>query len=94
MRDMELFQQADFVVAEVTAPSHGVGYEIAKIDTVKPIFLLHKKGIRISAMLIGSIHKMTSIYGNRIFEYKTKEDIKAIIAEIANIQKGNKKYNT
>jgi nucleoside 2-deoxyribosyltransferase len=56
-RDVEWLMEADAVVAEVTAPSLGVGYEIAKAEEWgKPILLLYRKqpGRKPSAMLNGN----------------------------------------
>ncbi len=60
-RDMRWLTEADVVVAEVTVPSHGVGYEIARAETLgKPILCLHRPQAarRLSALLAGnsSIH--------------------------------------
>jgi nucleoside 2-deoxyribosyltransferase len=41
-RDMAWLAEADAVVAEVTIPSHGVGYEIARAEALgKPVLCLH-----------------------------------------------------
>ena len=56
-RDMAWLVDADVVVAEVTIPSHGVGYEIARAEAMaKPILCLYRPsaGRRLSAMLAGS----------------------------------------
>jgi nucleoside 2-deoxyribosyltransferase len=56
-RDMDWLAEADAVVAEVTVPSHGVGYEIARAETWgKPVLCLHRPdgGRRLSAMLAGA----------------------------------------
>jgi nucleoside 2-deoxyribosyltransferase len=60
-RDMRWLREADVVVAEVTVPSHGVGYEIARAETLgKPVLCLHRPqaGHHLSALLAGnpSIH--------------------------------------
>lgn len=56
-RDMAWMTEADAVVAEVTVPSHGVGYEIARAEALgKPVLCLHRRvtGQRLSAMLAGN----------------------------------------
>jgi len=56
-RDMTWMEEADVVVAEVTTPSHGVGYEIARAETLgKPVLCLHRPGSgrQLSAMLAGN----------------------------------------
>lgn len=55
-RDLAWLQEADVMVAEVTVPSHGVGYEIARAETLgKPVLCLYRPaaGRRLSAMLAG-----------------------------------------
>ena len=55
--DMGWLREADVLVAEVTAPSFGVGYEIAKAEEWgKPVLLLYRlrDGRKPSAMLHGN----------------------------------------
>ena len=56
-RDIEWLQSADIVVAEVTTPSLGVGYELGIADKLKiPVLCLYRpiKGKRLSAMINGN----------------------------------------
>jgi nucleoside 2-deoxyribosyltransferase len=56
-RDLEWIRSADLVVAEVTIPSLGVGYEIGKAEQLKkPILCLHERQTdrRLSAMVAGN----------------------------------------
>lgn len=56
-RDMAWLAEADVVVAEVTIPSHGVGYEIGRAEALgKPVLCLYRRspGRRLSAMLTGN----------------------------------------
>lgn len=54
-RDVDWLREADVVVAEVSAPSHGVGYELALAEQWgKPVLALHRAGLRVSAMLAGA----------------------------------------
>ena len=57
MRDMEWLQSADLIIAEVTTPSLGVGYELgiaAKLNI--PVLCLYRpiKEKRLSAMISGN----------------------------------------
>jgi nucleoside 2-deoxyribosyltransferase len=57
-RDMAWLAEADVVVAEVTVPSHGVGYEIGRAEALgKPLLCLHRRGSgrQLSAMLAGNV---------------------------------------
>ena len=57
MRDMEWLQSADLIIAEVTTPSLGVGYELGIAEKLNiPVLCLYRpiKGKRLSAMLSGN----------------------------------------
>ncbi len=55
LRDTGWVRACDVLVAEVTTPSHGVGYEIALAESLgKPIFCCYKKGCRVSKMILGN----------------------------------------
>jgi len=54
-RDMNWLKTCDVVVAEVSTPSHGVGYEIAIALTLgKPVFCCHRQERRVSMILTGN----------------------------------------
>ncbi|XP_070834144.1 5-hydroxymethyl-dUMP N-hydrolase [Chaetodon trifascialis] len=56
-RDMDWLQQSDVIVAEVTQPSLGVGYELGRaVDMKKTIFCLFRpsSGRSLSAMIRGA----------------------------------------
>jgi hypothetical protein len=55
-RDLDWLAKADALVAEVTIPSLGVGYEISKAEEWgKPVLCLYREGgKRLSAMISGS----------------------------------------
>lgn len=74
-RDIELLKEADIVVAEVTIPSLGVGYEIGvAVENKKPVLCLYRpgNGKLLSAMISG----FPSI---GVRHYDTIEDAKGII---------------
>jgi hypothetical protein len=55
-RDLEWVEEADVMIADVSNPSLGVGYEIAKAEEMnKPVLCLYKKkDAKLSAMIGGS----------------------------------------
>ena len=58
-RDMAWLEEADTLVAEVTVPSHGVGYEIARAELLeKAILCLYRPDAaqRLSALIAGNPH--------------------------------------
>ncbi|MDF1548740.1 MAG: nucleoside 2-deoxyribosyltransferase [Bacteroidales bacterium] len=76
-RDLEWLLSSDVVVAEITTPSLGVGYEIGRaIENGKKILCLYRtvKGKRISAMIKGA-------KGLKVKKYTDFEDIKLILED-------------
>lgn len=76
-RDMEWLMSADAVVAEVTNPSLGVGYEIGQYDaTGRPLLCLYREvpGKRISAMLIGNPRI-------KVVPYQNMADVESILVD-------------
>ena len=66
-RDMAWLTEADVVVAEVTIPSHGVGYEVARAEGLgKPVLCLYRPvtGRPLSAMLAGHSGIRCEVYGS------------------------------
>jgi 2'-deoxynucleoside 5'-phosphate N-hydrolase len=63
--DIAWVEESDAIIAEVTNPSLGVGYEIAKAEEWrKPVLALFREdGTRkLSAMIAGSPHTTTAYY--------------------------------
>jgi 2'-deoxynucleoside 5'-phosphate N-hydrolase len=55
LRDEAWVRECDVVIAEVSTPSHGVGYEIALgILLGKPVLCLHHNGRKVSKMITGN----------------------------------------
>ena len=53
-RDTAWLRACDAVIADVTTPSHGVGFEIAyALERGKPVLCLAREGVRVSKMLTG-----------------------------------------
>jgi len=67
-RDMAWLRDADVVIAEVTTPSHGVGYEIAQAEAMgKPTLCLRRQRTGcspLSAMLAGNPRLRCQSYNN------------------------------
>ena len=54
-RDVRWVREADALIAEVSTPSHGVGYEIAlALWLGKPVLCLYRQGVRVSKMITGN----------------------------------------
>jgi len=64
-RDMAWLGEADVLVAEVSTPSLGVGYEIrAAENDGKPVLCLYKSGLWLSAMIKGASRLKRAEYSN------------------------------
>ena len=54
-RDMDWIESCQAMVAEVSTPSHGVGFEISSaLSSGKPVLCLHRHGFRVSKMITGN----------------------------------------
>ncbi|WP_340820119.1 nucleoside 2-deoxyribosyltransferase [Methanolobus sp. WCC4] len=53
-RDMEFLEKSDCVIAEVSTPSIGVGYEVCSaLHRKMPVLCLHTPEANVSAMILG-----------------------------------------
>jgi len=61
-RDVNWIKNCDALIAEVSAPSHGVGYEIGlALNIGKPLLCLYQKDRRVSRMITGNSDSKLSI---------------------------------
>lgn len=55
MRDVGWIHASDALIAEVSVPSHGVGYEIGfALGAGKPVLALYEQGRKVSKMISGN----------------------------------------
>ena len=74
-RDIAWIQACDGVIAEVSTPSHGVGYEIAyALGLGKPVLCCYRRGVPVSKMLIGN-----DTAGIMVRSYEDEDDVFAIV---------------
>jgi nucleoside 2-deoxyribosyltransferase len=76
-RDMEWIRESDMVVAEVTIPSLGVGYEIGRaIELDKPVLCVFNSGSqkKLSAMIAGS-------EGVKLHNYSDTAELAPVISD-------------
>ncbi len=65
-RDIQWLDECDAVIAEISTPSHGVGYEIAyALQIGKPVLCGYQADNKISKMLEGNTHPCIKIYPYR-----------------------------
>lgn len=77
-QDLTWLRQADAVVAEVTTPSLGVGYEIGRsVELGTPVQCLYRPDSQhqLSAMIRGS----DSV---NVVEYESPEEIESVLADV------------
>jgi nucleoside 2-deoxyribosyltransferase len=74
-RDIEWIDEADALIAEVSTPSHGVGYEIAyALSRGKRVLCCHQYGRKVSKMITGNPDP-----GLRVQAYQTPQEAGAIV---------------
>ncbi len=62
LRDVKWMDGCDVLIAEVSVPSHGVGYEIGyALQVGKPVLCIHQKERRVSKMITGNPHPSLSV---------------------------------
>lgn len=76
-RDIAWIEAADALVAEVSTPSHGVGYEIAyALGRAKPVLCFFQQGRKVSKMITGNHSPGLSLRA-----YRSPQEIGALLAE-------------
>jgi nucleoside 2-deoxyribosyltransferase len=62
-RDVAWVAGCDACIAEVSTPSHGVGYEIAlALSLDKPVLCCYQQGVPVSKMITGNTQASLSLY--------------------------------
>lgn len=61
-RDVTWIEESDLLVAELSTPSHGVGYEIGyALDLNKPVLCIYRQGAVVSKMILGNPHPLLTV---------------------------------
>jgi nucleoside 2-deoxyribosyltransferase len=72
-RDEKWVNECDVLIAEVSTPSHGVGYEIAlALLQEKPVLCCYQAGRKVSKMILGNTKPTLSLYA-----YQDAQDVLA-----------------
>ena len=80
-RDIDWIKGCDAIIAEVSNPSLGVGYEICyALRFDKPVLCLYQNGLFISRMITGNTSP-----GIKVNEYAISDDWKKSITEFLNL---------
>jgi 2'-deoxynucleoside 5'-phosphate N-hydrolase len=76
-RDMDLLKRSDAMLAEVTVPSTGVGYEICRaLARGIPVLCLHRQDAVVSAMVLGNPNSLI-----KVMAYPDEKLLKQIIVD-------------
>jgi len=76
-RDMAWIEGCDVLIAEVSTPSHGVGYEIAvALEREKPVLCCYREGVKVSKMITGNDLKTLTLCA-----YRETEDVLTAIGD-------------
>ena len=74
-RDTDWIRGCHALVAEVSTPSHGVGFEVAyALNHAKPVLCLYQEGRKVSKMLTGNTDR-----GIQVSRYQDPQEAVAII---------------
>ena len=61
-RDVNWIEESDVLIAEVSTPSHGVGYEIGyALFLGKPVLCLYDTSVVVSKMITGNPHPLLTV---------------------------------
>ncbi len=76
-RDVNWIRASDALIAEVSVPSHGVGYEIGfALGLGKPVLALYQEGRKVSKMISGNPDPNLSVQ-----TYKSSEEAVVLIRQ-------------
>lgn len=74
-RDTGWIDESDTLIAEVSTPSHGVGYEIGyALEHQKPVLCIFRQGVRVSKMITGN-----TMPGLQVAEYTNEREAIEIV---------------
>ncbi len=74
-RDIAWIEECRVLVAEVSTPSHGVGYEIAyALERGKPVLCLYRRDTRVSKMITGNDSRTL-----RVVAYTSADEALALV---------------
>lgn len=81
-RDINWIRNCDALIAEVSVPSHGVGYEVGfALNISKPVLCLYQQDRIVSKMITGNPHPGLSIEAYSVVEeavVKSKDFLKSL----------------
>ncbi len=74
-RDIRWIEGCEALIAEVSTPSHGVGYEIAyALRLSKPVLCCYRAGVPVSKMILGNDSP-----GLIVRRYQSEDEVRKLI---------------
>jgi nucleoside 2-deoxyribosyltransferase len=74
-RDIRWIRGCHALIAEVSTPSHGVGYEIAyALGLSKPVLCCYREGVTVSKMILGNDSR-----GLAVGSYQNEDEMRALL---------------
>jgi nucleoside 2-deoxyribosyltransferase len=68
-RDVKWIRECDILIAEISTPSHGVGYEIGyALERSKPVICLHQYSTCVSKMITGNRDSNLTVFSYQHIE--------------------------
>jgi nucleoside 2-deoxyribosyltransferase len=90
LRDIAWIDACQALVAEVSTPSHGVGYEIAyALEHNKPVLCCYRRGVKVSKMITGN-----NLPGMRLAQYDDGAEAISAVDAFLNSVAGQKGLET
>lgn len=87
-RDVNWIKECDCLLAEVSTPSHGVGYEIGlALSLGKKVLCLYRQGCKVSKMILGNPNPLLTVRSYETIE----EGIYILDTYLAEINVGSEK---
>ncbi len=82
-RDIEWIDDSDTLIAEVSTPSHGVGYEVGyALEHQKPVLCIFRQGARVSKMILGNTKPGLQI-ADYAAEQEAIDDVRNFLANLS-----------
>ena len=80
LRDVQWIEGADCIIAEVSTPSHGVGYEIAYgLERGKRVLCCYRQGTKVSKMITGN-----NSPGLKVVSYHDPDELISMVDQFLN----------
>jgi nucleoside 2-deoxyribosyltransferase len=74
-RDIHWINDCNALIAEVSTPSHGVGYEISyALGLSKPVLCCYQEGVTVSKMILGNDSP-----GLTVRSYQTEDELRELL---------------